>query len=203
MIIRIGYLYNAISRFYWSLRARVQLCIRGVPFPKGFVVLGPLGLSARGQIFIGENVTIVNSSRFNRVGINHPTQLVAGDGATLTIGDNTGISGAAIFCSQSITIGNHVLIGANCRIYDTDFHPIDFMARREGRPCNTAPIVIEDDVWLGAGVAVLKGVTIGARSVIAAGSVVTKNIEPDTLAGGVPARAIGGVNAKQTNQPTV
>lgn len=192
----IGYLYNAISRFYWCLRARVQLRIRGVALPKGFVVLGPLGISARGQIHIGENVTIVNSSRFNRAGVNHPTQLVAGEGATLTIGDNTGISGAAIFCSKSITIGNHVLLGANCKIYDTDFHPIDFMDRRKGRPCNTEPIVIEDDVWLGAGVTVLKGVTIGARSVIAAGSVVTINIEPDSLAGGVPARQIRRLNAE-------
>lgn len=190
MIKRIGYLYNAISGTYWSLRARVQLRIRGVPFPKGFVVLGPLGLSARGRIRIGENVTIVNHSRYNRAGINHPTQLVAGQGATLTIGDNTGISGAAIFCSESITIGNHVLIGANCNIYDTDFHPIDFMDRRERRLCDTAPIVIEDDVWLGEGVTVLKGVRIGSRSVIAAGSVVTSHIPPDCLAGGVPCKVI-------------
>ncbi|MCP9234074.1 hypothetical protein NMG46_28380 [Mesorhizobium sp. LMG 17147] len=160
------------------------------------MVLGPLGLSARGRIVIGENVTIVNSSRFNRAGINHPTQLVAGQGATLTIGDNTGISGAAIFCSNSITIGNHVLIGANCRIYDTDFHPVDFMERRRRRPCSTAPIIIEDDVWLGEGVTILKGVTIGARSVIAAGSVVTKNIGSDTLAGGMPARPIRPVNGR-------
>ncbi|TIT03031.1 MAG: acyltransferase [Mesorhizobium sp.] len=190
MIARIGHLYNIICRFYWSVRVRLQLRIRRVPLPKGFVVLGPLGLSARGRIRIGENVTIVNSSRFNRAGINHPTQLVAGQGATLTIGNNTGISGAAIFCSESITIGNNVLIGANCNIYDTDFHPVDFMRRREGMPCKTAPIVIEDDVWLGAGVTVLKGVMIGARSVIAAGSVVTSDIPPDCLAGGVPCKVI-------------
>ncbi|MER8423310.1 DapH/DapD/GlmU-related protein [Mesorhizobium sp. M1403] len=191
------YIYNLATKWYWSFRARVQLRVRGVSPPRGLVVLGPLGLSARGQIVIGENVTIVNSSRFNRAGINHPTQLVAGEGATLTIGDNTGISGAAIFCSNSITIGNHVLIGANCRIYDTDFHPIDFMERRYGRPCNTAPIIIGDDVWLGEGVTILKGVRIGARSVIAAGSVVTKSVGSDTLAGGVPARSIGPVNGRR------
>lgn len=196
MISYIVYIYNRAIQWYWSFRARVQLRLRGVSLPRGFVVLGPLGLSARGRIVIGENVTIVNSSRFNRAGINHPTQLVAGQGATLTIGDNTGISGAAIFCSNSITIGNHVLIGANCRIYDTDFHPVDFMERRRRRPCSTAPIIIEDDVWLGEGVTILKGVTIGARSVIAAGSVVTKNIGSDTLAGGMPARPIRPVNGR-------
>nr|WP_302897283.1 DapH/DapD/GlmU-related protein [Mesorhizobium sp. LMG 17147] len=70
------------------------------------------------------------------------------------------------------------------------------MERRRRRPCSTAPIIIEDDVWLGEGVTILKGVTIGARSVIAAGSVVTKNIGSDTLAGGMPARPIRPVNGR-------
>ena len=163
---------------------------RGVRRPKQMKVLGPLGLSALGTIELGEELVIINDTKYNRAGINHPTQLVAGKGAILRIGDRVGISGASIFCVDSIEIGDHVRIGASCRIYDTDFHPIDFMDRRLLKKAPSAPVVIEESVWLCANVTVLKGVTIGARSVIATGSIVTRDIPPDTLAGGVPAKPL-------------
>ena len=163
---------------------------RGVRRPKQMKVLGPLGLSAAGTIELGEELVIINDTKYNRAGINHPTQLVAAQNAVLEIGDDVGISGASIFCTESIVIGNHVLIGASCRIYDTDFHTIDYMDRRISVRAPSAPVTIEDDVWLCANVTVLKGVTIGARSIIAAGSVVTSDIPPDVLAGGVPAKVI-------------
>ena len=147
------------------------------------------------MISIGRNATIVSDSRFNRAGINHPTQLVAGSGAELIIGDDTGISGASIYAMERIKIGNHVLIGANCHIYDTDFHPMDWKQRRVSGPPATSPVKIEDDVWLAANVTVLKGVTIGARSVIAAGSIVTHDIPTDVLAGGIPAVVIKSLSS--------
>jgi acetyltransferase-like isoleucine patch superfamily enzyme len=87
---------------------------------------------------------------------------------------------------------------------DSDTHPLDYLKRRRNYACTrqnmserelaelnpSAPIVIEDDVWIGARCQILKGVTIGARSVIAAGSVVTKDIPSDVVAGGVPCRVI-------------
>ncbi|KFE33437.1 DapH/DapD/GlmU-related protein [Thioclava atlantica] len=108
----------------------------------------------------------------------------------MTIGDRVGMTGAAIFCATGIEIGNDVQIGANANIYDTDFHALDHVDRRMGRNIPTAPVRIGDDVWIGANVTVLKGVTIGSRAVIAAGSVVTSDIAADTLAGGVPCKAI-------------
>ena len=90
-------------------------------------------------------------------------------------------------------------IGGNCLIIDTDSHQIDFLARRgEKKPqkdnlyttIQSAPIIIEDDVWIGANTIILKGVTIGARSVIGAGSVVTKNIPSDCIAAGNPCKVI-------------
>lgn len=179
-----------LRNFYWNSLARIQFWIRGVGWPKNILVLGKLGLCNRGQILLGENLKIINDSKYNRAGINHPTQLVTAEGATLSIGDNVGISGAAIFCTESIEIGNHVMIGASCRIYDTDFHAIGHLDRRVHKMPLPAPVVIEDDVWLCANVTVLKGVTIGARSVIASGSVVTRDIPPDTIAGGIPAKPI-------------
>ena len=183
---------------YWYLRGRISFAFRGVEWPENLKLFGKVGLSAQGQIVIGSNVSIVSDSIFNRAGINHPTQLVAGKGATLVIGDNTGISGASIYALESIEIGKHVLIGANCHIYDTDFHPMDWKQRRvSGEPAK-APVKIEDDVWLAANVTVLKGVTIGARSVIAAGSVVTRDIPSDVLAGGSPAAVIRKLNKEES-----
>ncbi|MDA7870453.1 acyltransferase [bacterium] len=178
------------SYYFWHRCARVQFAIRGVKWPKHLTIKGPLGLSAIGRIELGDHITIVNDSKYNRAGINHPTQLVAGRDAILKIGNNVGMSGASIYAESSIEIGDHVLLGANARIYDTDFHPIHFQDRVAGAPAKTAAVVIGEHVWLAANVTILKGVHIGARSVIAAGSVVTSDIPEDCLAGGIPAKVI-------------
>lgn len=84
-----------------------------------------------------------------------------------------------------ITIGDHTLIGPNCQLY-TPHHPIDYLERR--KPIETGkPIRIGNDCWLGGGVTVCPGVTIGNRCIIAAGSVVTRDIPDDSLAAGNPA----------------
>lgn len=84
-----------------------------------------------------------------------------------------------------ITIGAHTRIGPKCQLY-TPAHPLDAVERR--RPVETAhPITIGEDCWLGGGVIVCPGVTIGDRSIIAAGSVVTRDIPSDCLAAGNPA----------------
>lgn len=87
--------------------------------------------------------------------------------------------------SGTITIGARTKIGPNCQLY-TPQHPIDYIDRRE--PVETAhPIAIGEDCWLGGGVIVCPGVEIGDRCIIAAGSVVTRNIPADSLAAGNPA----------------
>ena len=178
----------------WFVRARVQFFLRGVRWPPNLTVLGPLGLSAGGSLELGENILIINDTKYNRAGVCHPTQLVAAAGATLKIGSNVGISGASIYATKSISIGDHVLIGVNCHIYDSDFHPLDWMDRRKSINVQRAAVTIEDDVWLCANVTVLKGVTIGARSVIAAGSVVTSDIPSDVVAAGIPAKVVKRLN---------
>ena len=84
-------------------------------------------------------------------------------------------------------------------IMDTDVHEIDYLARRGENVLNqnspqatvqSVPVTIEDDVWIGANCQILKGVTIGARSVIGAGSVVTKSIPADCIAAGNPCRVV-------------
>lgn len=84
-----------------------------------------------------------------------------------------------------IRIGKHTLIGPHCQFY-TPQHPMDYVERREEKE-TAYPITICEDCWLGGNVVVCPGVTIGNRCIIAAGSVVTKDIPDDSLAAGVPA----------------
>ncbi len=84
-----------------------------------------------------------------------------------------------------ITIGRNTLLGPNCQLY-TPSHPMDHIVRRETKE-TAYPITIGDDCWLGGGVIVCPGVTIGNRCIIAAGSVVTRDIPDDSLAAGSPA----------------
>jgi len=118
--------------------------------------------------------------------------LVAYSGKRIAIGDDTAMSGAVLYGRENITIGRNCLLGANSRIFTTDFHPLRAQDRlaRNTEAISSAPVVLEDVVWIGADVIILKGVTIGRGSVIAAGSIVTKDIPPGVLAGGVPARVI-------------
>ena len=97
---------------------------------------------------------------------------------------------------EHVEIGAHCLIGPHCYITDGD-HGMKRGALVSQQPIQTAPVVIEDEVWLGAGVIVLKGVRIGKGAVVGAGSVVAGNIEPFTIAVGTPARVVKQRNETQ------
>ncbi len=112
--------------------------------------------------------------------------------------------GSRVWARTSIRIGHHVLISHLVDIHDTNSHPLDLPTRRtdieaillRGRkPVGieavvSAPVVIEDDVWIGCKATILKGVTVGRGAIVAAGAVVTKNVAPFTLVAGNPARLI-------------
>jgi len=106
------------------------------------------------------------------------------EGAALTLGGGYINNNTTIDCFDSITIGNGVAISKGVTIRDSDNHSIN------GNQAIHAPIVIEDDVWIGLNVTVLKGVCIGSGSVVAAGAVVTRDVPKNTLVGGVPAKVI-------------
>jgi acetyltransferase-like isoleucine patch superfamily enzyme len=86
--------------------------------------------------------------------------------------------GTAIICNHQITIGSHVIIGGNTVIYDTDFHNLDPLIRNnkalDKKSTIKLPVIIEDNVFIGAHTTILKGVTIGINSIVSACSVVTK-----------------------------
>jgi acetyltransferase-like isoleucine patch superfamily enzyme len=137
----------------------------------------------------------------------------------ITIGDQTFIGSGSLFvCAQEkgISIGNHVLISWGCTFSDTNAHSLDANVRRndvldwlrsarEGKTgayknwegVKSAPIVIEDDAWLGFGAVVLKGVTIGAGAVVGARSVVTRDVAPNAVVAGNPARVLRGLSGAE------
>ena len=153
-----------------------------------------------GHVTIGSDFHLTSGDGINPICRNFRACIHLGSPQTvITIGNHVGMSSPCIWIQNKLTIGNHVNIGGNCLILDTDTHQIDYLARRghkvadPSKPKTTiqsVPITIEDDVWIGANCIILKGVTIGARSVIGAGSVVTKSIPADCIAAGNPAKVI-------------
>lgn len=114
----------------------------------------------------------------------------------MSIGDGSSIpKGSVFYCTEApLTIGKKVIFGPNPTIITGD-HRMDVMGKyimdsHDKLPENDAPVTIEDDVWAGANITILKGVTIGRSSVIAAGAVVNKSMPPYSIIGGVPARVL-------------
>lgn len=113
--------------------------------------------------------------------LDYGERLVMGDGVFL----NTDFM---VLGGGLVTIGNNVLIGPGARIY-TPNHAEDVNLRRAGWE-RSLPVTIEDDVWMGGSVTICPGVTVGHGSIVGAGSVVTKDVPPEVLVGGNPARVI-------------
>lgn len=115
--------------------------------------------------------------------------------AEIVIGDGTSISNnASIIADRTrISIGKNTLIGSELTIYDSDFHEIHLARRMSGEHL-AAPVSVGDDVFIGSRVTILKGVAIGDNSVIATGSVVSKNNPANSIASSSPARVIQSID---------
>ena len=111
--------------------------------------------------------------------------------AVIRVGDGTYLNrGTEIVAARSVSIGRDCKIARDVIIMDTDQHELP------GQLLQVQPVVIEDRVWIGARAIVLKGVTIGHDSVVAAGAVVTKSVPPRSIVGGVPAKVIGSTSSQ-------
>lgn len=152
------------------------------------------------KVTIGDNFVFTSGMGLNPLCRNIRGSIRVRKGAELVIGNNVGMSSACLWVKSKVSIGDNVFIGGNVIIIDNDAHSLNWEIRRssemEGElPIHasraaTSPIFIENDVMIGANCIILKGVRIGARSVIGAGSVVTKDIPEDCVAGGNPCKII-------------
>jgi acetyltransferase-like isoleucine patch superfamily enzyme len=152
-----------------------------------------ISVKGRGSsIVIGRQWVACSDAKHNSLGVFQRVILkTVGHGAKIVIGDDVGMSGCTITAATSVTIGNHVLLGSGCLITDSDLHPVDPEDRRAGYGGASRPIVIEDDVFIGARAIILKGVTIGKGCVVGAGAVVSKSVPPYSVVVGNPAKVVG------------
>ncbi|NOT28715.1 MAG: acyltransferase [Acidobacteria bacterium] len=160
-------------------------------------------ISNGGRISIGRGTTINSVNAGYHINMHSPTKLFADrPGAVIRIGENTRIHGTCIHAYRSVVIGDNCLIAANCQIIDCSGHELSFenVENRINTTSDGSPVVVEDCVWIGANSIVLPGVCIGRGSVVAAGSVVTKDIPPMVVAAGNPARVVK--TAEQVLGPT-
>lgn len=179
LLIPIAFLYSKITLKKYNLSWRFY----GLPI---------FQINRNSIIKLGERMELRSSKFSNPLSPYSPVTISTRDNsAYLEIGDDFGMTGGSIVCQSSIIIGNRVKVGSNVLIMDTDFHPIDYKDRiiniNDGK---TKQIIIEDDVFIGTGSIILKGVKIGKGSVIGAGSVVTKDVGRHSICVGNPARVI-------------
>lgn len=177
------------NRFWNMMKARIE----HVSVGEKSQLIGKVYVVNRGKVTIGDHGRIVGSRRLNPIGYGDQTNIIAEKSAIIKIGDYIGMANSTIYARKEIVIGNHVLLGGGTKIYDTDFHSLDYRVRasRDDKKFSVcAPVKIGDYVFVGAGSTILKGVTIGARSIIGANSVVTRNVPPDEIWAGNPAKCI-------------
>ncbi|UWX56108.1 acyltransferase [Maribacter litopenaei] len=145
------------------------------------------------ELSIADNAVINSENKGYHLSMFGPCKLMLDRPTSkIHIGSNSRIHGSCIHAKKSIVIGDNCLVAANCQIMDSNGHDASFpnVHERIHTSGKAADIVIEDNVWLGTGVVVLPGVTIGYGSIISANSVVHKNIPAMTVAGGNPIQII-------------
>lgn len=168
----------------------------GVGFHNDFIARGIpiINVNLKGYFTIGHKFVFHSGRYYNMIGRQQQCYFIVGSNAKLSIGDNVGLSCTAIVCHKSVVIKNNVRIGGGVVIYDTDFHSLNLDERiaspEKIENINTAEVVIENGVFIGAHSIILKGVTIGENVIVGAGSVVTKSIPSNEIWAGNPAKRI-------------
>jgi len=178
--------YGFVTRkkFYLNNISYGSLTSIGIPILK---------ISLGAKVICGDNLYIRSCGKYTDTAENRRCKFIVGKDAFLKIGSNVGITASTIVCKESVVVGDNVLIGGGCFIFDTNFHPIQSKERINPLTSNNGekkPVIIGDNVFLGSSCIICKGVTIGENAVIAAGSVVVKDIPANEVWGGNPARFI-------------
>ena len=179
-----------LASWVWRVEARF----------KGVTMLGRtqfvgrpiIGVAPNSRMVLGDGTGITSSQRSNVIGCFQPTVLrTLCAGAELIMEKGSGVSGTVLCASKSIRIGEGTIAGSGALIIDTDFHALDEkLGWVDAYESTARPIVIGSFVFIGARAIILKGVTIGDKSVVGAGAVVTRDVPARHMAVGNPARMI-------------
>lgn len=185
LVFRVKVLFN-------SLYNKHQLSQKGVAVEGEPTINGRIKVYGKGKIVFGSNVRINSGQKYNPIGGSHECIFVLKDGGTIVIEDNVGISNSTFVARKEIYIGKDTLIGGNCKIYDNDFHSVDYEKRmmKIDPDIKVASVKIGEGVFIGAHTLVLKGATVGDKAVIGAGSVVSRSIPASEIWAGNPVRMI-------------
>lgn len=185
-------LFNYMITFFYFRIYKVSynnFVSNGIPF---------LHIERHGKMIVGVDFKMNNGLNYNPIGYSNPCVFVVLNDAILTIGNAVGMSQTTIVCHEKVSIGDNVKMGGGVKIYDTDFHSLAPDERLDATldrlHKKTAPVKIADNVFIGAGSIILKGIIIGENSIVGAGSVVTKSIGDNEIWGGNPAKFIKYLN---------
>ncbi len=183
----IKYINRVIS--YFNL---VLLRIYKVKIGKNSSFYGIIFVRNFGIIKIGHNFKAASGRRYNPIGGDTIFRMYCRKNAKIIIGNNVGISNSTLHIMNKLIIKDNVMIGGNCKIWDSDFHSLNPNERIYLGDNNiiSKPIYINENVFVGASTIILKGVHIGKNSIIGAGSVVTKSIPENEIWAGNPAKKI-------------
>lgn len=175
-----------------NLINKLIMKLRRISYGSNLVTYGMIFIRGTGKISIGKNVKITSCRETNPIGGDVKTILYAKGHGRISIGDYTGLSNVSIVALESIEIEDHVFVGGNCKIYDNDFHSLNYEQRiiPEDLYVKSRSVVIKSGAFIGAHCIILKGVTIGEKSIIGAGSVVTKSVPSGEIWAGNPAKFI-------------
>lgn len=175
------------------------LARKGVVIGDGcrFLGLPKVLLPTGGRVIFGKNCMVISKQDRNLLTQQCRFVLLGDDArnAEIRIGNDVGLSGVTIFCTELVHIRNNVILGSDTLIIDSDFHPLDPEQRLKDRNSGArrGPVVIEENVFVGARSMILRNTTIGAGSVVGAGAVVCGSFPPNSLIAGNPARILKGL----------
>lgn len=180
-----------MTGFYYRIKAYLHLLRNNINFKReirngGGRILRGVNIRIHGSAAVGKDITIGAKG----IDLFERSQIILTPNSRLTIGNHVGMTSVTIFCKKSIEIGDYVNIGAGTMIFDSNFHSTDWRVRKnrieDVQSAKDAPVKIGENVFIGARCIIMKGVTIGARTIISAGSVVFRDIPSDCIAAGNP-----------------
>ncbi len=193
-MINLKRLFQRKQAIYFILEAlrkpfyKLYLRRRGVSYGLRLTIFGKPLIINRGIINIGMGCKLISSSKFYGQGIQPVSLYTLNENSRVDIGNNCTLNGVSIRAVSNISIGNDCVFAPDVKIIDhdhlsspTDRHSLNYIS---------SPITIEDNVWVGYNVLILKGVKIGKNSIIGAGSVVVKDIPENCIAVGSPAKPV-------------